>query len=308
VEYPLTNGKRCGKGLRVWSNGNKYEGEWNDDTMNGKGKWTNNDGVRYEGDFRDGHRHGAGQLRCGNRLGRPYRCFLGTRHPGRGYCTYEGGFLRGEFHGRGLYSCMDGRRYEGEWHMGKKHGPGAQVLISDEERGNPERMFMGLRGSLYRPVKYTGDWVEDERHGSGTLEYANGDLLIGPFIRGHCHGKAVYVFGRSFGFKVGVWENGYRVRWETDEEVQERAMQEAQKTNASDGGSQHSSLGVLFNKAEQRERESTRKRRTEEAARRLREKEEEGAWRSGADAAVSVLVESVQDSQNEALSVIDSNN
>jgi hypothetical protein len=35
--FPNPNSKRHGKGLRVWSNGNSYEGEWKEDEMHGFG-------------------------------------------------------------------------------------------------------------------------------------------------------------------------------------------------------------------------------------------------------------------------------
>ena len=50
-----------GKGTYCFSNGNRYEGEWEKDNMNGQGilYYANND--RYEGEWKDGNRHGEGK-------------------------------------------------------------------------------------------------------------------------------------------------------------------------------------------------------------------------------------------------------
>ena len=54
VKFPNANGKRHGRGVRVWANGNKYEGEWRDDLMYGTGVFTYSTGGRYVGEFVDG--------------------------------------------------------------------------------------------------------------------------------------------------------------------------------------------------------------------------------------------------------------
>ena len=39
--------------------------------------------------------------------------------------TYEGEWLNGKLHGRGIWTCSrSGERYEGDWVDGKKHGRG----------------------------------------------------------------------------------------------------------------------------------------------------------------------------------------
>ena len=58
VNYPVCDAKRYGFGLRVWSNGSKYEGQWENDKMCGKGKLTNIKSEQYNGDFWNGLRYG----------------------------------------------------------------------------------------------------------------------------------------------------------------------------------------------------------------------------------------------------------
>ena len=41
-----------------WTNGNRYEGEFLHDKMNGKGKWFDKSGSIYEGSWRNGKKDG----------------------------------------------------------------------------------------------------------------------------------------------------------------------------------------------------------------------------------------------------------
>jgi len=38
--------------------------------------------------------------------------------------AYEGEWLNGNLHGRGIFTSADGNRYDGEWRDDKKHGRG----------------------------------------------------------------------------------------------------------------------------------------------------------------------------------------
>ena len=43
-----------GRGVDIWPNGDRYEGEWADGAPNGRGTYSFGDRVWYEGDFRAG--------------------------------------------------------------------------------------------------------------------------------------------------------------------------------------------------------------------------------------------------------------
>lgn len=60
VSFPDPNGLRNGIGLRVWANGNRYEGTFRDDFVHGEGSLQKAEGGKYSGDFRNGERHGMG--------------------------------------------------------------------------------------------------------------------------------------------------------------------------------------------------------------------------------------------------------
>ena len=47
-------------------------------------------------------------------------------------CTYTGGFVSGQPHGKGLYACPTGYVYEGYYTMGQVNGRGAETLPNGE--------------------------------------------------------------------------------------------------------------------------------------------------------------------------------
>lgn len=112
-EYTYTgytlNGKRNGKGRVVWSDGEVYDGEWQDDKRNGKGKYTYASGAVYEGEFQNDIIHGRGKYVWPN----------GAVH--------EGEYRDGKRHGRGKYTFANGAVYEGEYRDDKRHGRGKLI-------------------------------------------------------------------------------------------------------------------------------------------------------------------------------------
>ena len=51
---------REGYGIQNWKDGTKYEGSWDNDKANGKGKITHANGDTYQGDWKDDQAHGIG--------------------------------------------------------------------------------------------------------------------------------------------------------------------------------------------------------------------------------------------------------
>ena len=45
-----------------WANGNRYEGQWAQNKIQGKGKFITADKEIYEGEFKDNKRHGFGMM------------------------------------------------------------------------------------------------------------------------------------------------------------------------------------------------------------------------------------------------------
>ena len=56
--YLDDRGKRKGYGKKVFKNGDRYEGEWDNDMANGKGRYDHADGDVYEGFWKNDKAHG----------------------------------------------------------------------------------------------------------------------------------------------------------------------------------------------------------------------------------------------------------
>jgi len=181
--FPHPNGHRHGFGLRVYQNGNQYEGDWVDDKRHGFGTLKFKDGpAEYAGAFVHGHRTGEGVL------------VHGKKSEPRTWFRYDGTFLNGVFEGHGKLVIGDGRKYEGQFKAGVRHGYGTQILCPDAHRGDPKRMFVGTQSSMYRPQKYSGAWYQGKPWGRGVLWYPDGSRIQGHFEAGHPHGVCTIVW------------------------------------------------------------------------------------------------------------------
>jgi hypothetical protein len=91
------DGRRTGRGVYTWSNGERYEGDYRDDRRTGRGIYTWPNGDRYEGGFRDSHLHGRGVMTWAD----------GSR--------YDGEWQESRAHGSGTRTEPDGSVYTGRW-------------------------------------------------------------------------------------------------------------------------------------------------------------------------------------------------
>jgi hypothetical protein len=100
------NGKRNGQGTYIFkTSGNKYEGEFVDNTRQGKGVFTLSNGDKFVGDFKDGKADGLGVM-----------TFAASGN------KYEGEFKDLKRSGQGVFTFSDGKVVLGEWLDGKLHG------------------------------------------------------------------------------------------------------------------------------------------------------------------------------------------
>ena len=214
--FPKPTGKREGFGVRKFVSGNEYSGAWKNDEMTGKGTLTKREGGKYEGDFINGVREGEGSETWGNELGIQYECPVGRKHPGRGFCSYEGDYHINDFHGKGKFVCQDGRWYEGDWENGMRHGVGTQLYALPRDMGDEQQFHIGKGGSLYSSWKYEGEWCDNKREGAGVLFYVNQDVVIGNFVRGHPEGECIILI-RGITERLAWYECGQRACWLEDD-------------------------------------------------------------------------------------------
>jgi len=143
------DGRATGYGTVEWrweSKTHRYEGEYRDGKMHGRGVTTWADGDRYEGDYRDGKPHGRGVTTWAD----------GDR--------YEGDYRDGKEDGRGVYTRADGTRYEGDYRDGKQHGRGATTWANGD--------------------RYEGDYRNGKQDGHGVFTGADGTRYEGEFRDG----------------------------------------------------------------------------------------------------------------------------
>lgn len=133
-----------GKGTMIYSNGDRYEGNWSNGKCNGFGIETYSNGDRYEGNFINNYRSGKG------------KAFFANGN------LYEGDFSDNYRTGYGKLTYKDGIKYEGNWSQNKCNGFGIQTWPNGD--------------------RYEGNWLNDKRNGKGKAFWVNGDRYEGDFV------------------------------------------------------------------------------------------------------------------------------
>jgi len=176
------NDKANGRGVYKHVNGAQYEGLWKDDLQHGYGVETWTDKSKYEGDYAFGRKHGIGS----------YQWNDGS--------MYTGDWRENKISGIGVYSWLDGRRYQGEWLDNNMEGMGIYIW-------NDGRM-------------YQGQYKDDKKHGFGVYTWADRRSYEGYWYKGKQHGIGTYVVPKDNKVKFGLWEDGKRIEWFNETQVQ----------------------------------------------------------------------------------------
>lgn len=113
------DGKKTGIGTYKWNDGTIYEGNFENDNINGTGKLTTVDNGIYEGEFKDGQKSGTGTYTFAN--GDIYTgSWENDQMSGEGTYTFQNGdkyvgnFSNNKFNGTGTYTT-GGNSYKGTW-------------------------------------------------------------------------------------------------------------------------------------------------------------------------------------------------
>ena len=136
IGYVL-NGKRHGQGKMIYTTGDIYNGNWNEDKRDGFGKMRYANGSYYEGEWKNNFKHGKAKR---------YKLKEGN--------IYIGEIKKGKLHGKGTMRYINGNVYEGTWNEGRQHGIGKLQYAN---------------GDIY-----IGEFVDDKCHGEGTIRYSDG--------------------------------------------------------------------------------------------------------------------------------------
>ncbi len=169
----------------------KYNGEFLDNKLHGKGKCTFADGSIYEGDWQDNKLHGKGK-----------RTFAGGS-------IYEGDWQDNKFHGKGTYTFADGEKYEGDWQDDKKHGKGTYTLADGEKydgcwqdgKLDGKGIYTWKNGNIY-----DGDWKDNQKHGKGIFTYPDGSIYEGDWKDGQRHGRGIFTYPDGEKYE-GDWQD-----------------------------------------------------------------------------------------------------
>jgi len=156
-----------GQGVMTYTNGEKFDGEWEGDKKCGFGKYLYEDGSIFEGLWvNDQRKDGEGVMKYINRDVYRGQFRLCQRHgvgknTTRWNETYEGQWYHDKRNDKGKQGYKDGTQYDGTWKMGKMHGTGS-------------KSYSGVGGG-----KYMGQWVEGQRIGLGSFIFKGGDEYHG---------------------------------------------------------------------------------------------------------------------------------
>jgi 1-phosphatidylinositol-4-phosphate 5-kinase len=145
-----------GKGVMIWPSGTKYEGEFYENCLHGRGTLTRSTSCVYAGSWRMDANCGIGQV----------------VHFGSG--VYDGLWKEGIPEGNGKITWRNGSMYEGNWKKGKINGKG---------------IMMWANGDIF-----DGFWSNGLKHGSGVYIFANGRVYVGTWNKGLKDGKGRFYY------------------------------------------------------------------------------------------------------------------
>ena len=205
----IVAGQPSGEGTMIFTNGDVYQGMWQDGWREGQGRITYAEGneaglAEYDGEWVVGHREGYGKLVYSN--GDVYEGeWRLDAQEGQGTMTfsendsvqrvsYTGGWKNGKRDGQGTMIWQNGEVYEGEWLNGVREGQGTMTF---SENDSVER------------VSYTGGWKDDQREGQGTMTWQNGNVYEGEWLDGMREGQGTMTWPSGNVYE-GEWLDGVR--------------------------------------------------------------------------------------------------
>lgn len=162
-----------GYGEFLFSNGNRYVGEFRSGKPDGQGILFCANGSKYLGSWSEADRHGEGKF------------IFAEGH------EYQGGFHRNALQGKGVMRYANGDRYEGNWFANLPNGFGIYTLHTGD--------------------RYEGNFRNGKRHGEGSMFYKDGSRYAGAWVENHKHGRGIFT-DRNGKSSPGEWSNGRPLR------------------------------------------------------------------------------------------------
>ncbi|MEM9819428.1 MAG: hypothetical protein AAF985_00090 [Bacteroidota bacterium] len=183
----IKNGKRHGQGTFVAKDGTVWEGEWENDVLQGTVILRKNTGDVYEGEIRNYQRHGYGTYRWRNSGNLFEGDWKNDQRDGKAKYTiaksgrrFEGTYIDNRIHGTGTWFYPDGTTLQGHFNRGTKEGrftvkaPDGTSQQCTYERG---RLISSGRVRLIESYGAVDcDYIKGLRHGPATITYHDGTV------------------------------------------------------------------------------------------------------------------------------------
>ena len=179
----VLNGKPHGKGVKLFENGDYYEGEWKHGFFEGKGRLVcPATRMVYDGNFKKGVPHGYGNFY--------YACKIPM-------LTYDVG--------RDVLNYLDCLRYEGNFVDGKRHGKGKMYLLPHSFARVDKDYVKDYDEHYQGDITFEGQWENDEMV-HGVFRIASLVSLYGKWKNGHIYGNVVCFESLN----DGCWSDAYK--------------------------------------------------------------------------------------------------
>lgn len=127
-------------------------------------------------------------------------------------CVYNGEFLNGHLHGKGVMTYKTGRVYEGDFAENAPDGYGEEVYENgDRYAGRYRRGFKCGQG-VYTYANgdvYKGEFADNKPNGKGVLTMKNGSVYEGEFKNGRCGGRGIFRYKNGDVYD-GEWVNSLK--------------------------------------------------------------------------------------------------
>jgi hypothetical protein len=131
---------------------------------------------------------------------------------------YDGQWTRGRWNGRGVLVDTDGVRVEGVWKRGLFQEQFSRVKSVDAVESTSQGTMDGIVTITVAHNTYVGEVnAEGQMHGHGRLEYRNGNLYTGEFMNDKRHGQGTLQQVHDVGTSTGLVCGGtYTGQWVND--------------------------------------------------------------------------------------------
>ena len=183
-----------GWGIIIDGNGNKYEGGFKSDKLDGYCRIISINGDYFEGEIKIGIIEGEGIFYSAQKSMLYKGTFKNNFFEGNGQQTfqnfdnhkivYEGQFKKGKREGKGKFNFGDGNYYEGDF-------------INDKFNGQGYFKFKDGR-------EYKGNWKDNEMNGKGTFKWDENKKYEGEYKDSRREGYGIYYFGDN-SYYEGNW-------------------------------------------------------------------------------------------------------